>query len=218
MDSNTVEIGSFATLKVIRTRKDSALLDWNQPEPLPLPVDEQRGEVAKGDTVVVYVTTDDRVFSRPMASMRLENYFETDTSELKVNQKVEILLFDYSPLGFDAVIDNKYRGVLYHNEVFGEVDYGDRLTAYVKKVREDGKVDLMTQLRGTRGTTDLGQTILAELKARGGFLPLTDKSDPDEIYELFGVSKKKYKMAVGRLYKHENILIEPEGIRLVRGR
>lgn len=211
-----MEIGQFAALKVIRTRKDSALLDWNQAEPLPLPLEEQYGEVLKGDTVVVYITLDDRVFSRPMASMRLENYFQTDTSELKANQQVNILIFDHSQLGFDAVINNKYRGVLYHNEVFGEVDYGDSLTAYIKKVREDGKIDLMTQLRGTRGTTDLGKIILDEIRAHGGFLPITDKSDPEEIYDLFGVSKKKYKMAVGRLYKHEDILIEEDGIRLNR--
>ena len=106
--------------------------------------------------------------------------------------------------------------MLYHNEVFGDVQYGDSLTAYVKKVRHDGKVDLMGQLRGTRGTTDLGKLILAELEARGGFLPITDKSAPEEIYEIFGVSKKKYKMAVGRLYKHRDVVLEDDGVRLNR--
>lgn len=209
-----MQIGDFVCLEAIRTRKDGALLDWGRPEPLFLPVDEQAGEVAKGDWVVVYITTDDRVFERPMASMLLDDFFQRDTSELEANQQVEILIFDRGQLGYDAVINNKFRGILYHNEVFGEVEYGGVMTAYVKKVRDDGKVDLMGQLRGTRGTTDLGQVILEELKARGGFLPITDKSAPEEIYDLFGVSKKKYKMAVGRLFKHQDVIIEEDGVRL----
>lgn len=207
--------GEFAALKVVRTRKDAALLDWGGEEPLPLPLEEQRGEVARGDLVVVYITRDDRVFSRPMASMRLDDFFERDTAELAPNQKVDLLIFGESDLGFDAVIDNRYRGVLYHNEVFQDLDYGQRLSGYVKKIREDGKVDLMTQLRGTRGTTDLGRLIKEKLRENGGFLPLTDKSPPEEIYRLFGVSKKKYKMAVGRLYKHQDVALEPDGVRLV---
>ena len=209
-----MQVGDFAALKVVRTRKNSALLEWGQDEELPLPIQEQRGEVRKGDTVVVYITMDDRVYSRPMATMMLREHFERDTSALADNQEVQLLIFGSSAMGFDAVIDNKYRGVLYHNEVFGDLEYGDSLTGFVKKVREDGKIDLMTQLRGTRGTTDLGRVIKAELEARGGFLPLTDKSAPEEIYDIFGVSKKKFKMAVGRLYKHRDIILEPGGIRL----
>lgn len=211
-----MNVGDFATLIVERTRKDGALLDWGQPEPLSLPVEEQRGELAKGDRVVVYITRDDRTFARPMASMHLDDFFSRETHNLEVNQEVTIIVYGQSELGYDAVIDNKYRGILYHNEVFGDVFYGDTLTAYVKKVREDGKVDLMGQLRGTRGTTDLGRTIMEKLRESGGFLPLTDKSPPGEIYHLFGVSKKKFKMAVGRLYKHQDVVLTEEGIRLNR--
>ncbi len=213
-----MQVGDFAALKVVRQRKDGALLDWGQDELLPLPTEEQWGEVAKGDLVVVFITLDDRVYARPMASMRLAEFFHQDTEKLAQDQQVELLLFGESDLGFDAIIDNKYRGILYHNEVFQNVAYGDRLTGYVKKVRGDGKVDLMTQLRGTRGTTDLGRLILSELQSQGGFLPLTDKSDPEEIYDLFGVSKKKFKMAIGRLYKHRNIALEDDGIRLLKNR
>lgn len=213
-----MEIENFAVLEVARTRKDGALLDWGKVELLPLPTEEQYGTVGRGDRVVVYITLDDRVYARPMASMRLQEYFDPDTSALAVNQKVDLLIFGESELGYDAVIDNRYRGILYHNEVFQELQYGDHLAGYVKKVREDGKVDLMTQLRGTRGTTDLGMEILEELQAQGGFLPLTDKSPPEKIYETFGVSKKKFKMAVGRLYKHRNISLENNGIRLLKMR
>ena len=104
--------------------------------------------------------------------------------------------------------------MLYHNEVFGEPEVGHRIEGFVKKIREDGKIDLITQLRGTRGTTDLGTVIKEELRSQGGFLPLNDKSDPQEIYRLFGVSKKKFKMAIGRLFKHRDITIDEDGIRL----
>lgn len=213
-----MQVGHFAALRVARQRKDGALLDWGQDELLPLPTEEQRGQVAKGDLVVVYITLDDRVYARPMATMKFNEFFHKDSHKLVPEQKVDLLLFGESKLGFDSIIDNKYRGILYHNEVFGEVAVGDRLEGYVKKVRADGKVDLMTQLRGTRGTTDLGLLILQELESQGGFLPITDKSGPEEIYELFGVSKKKFKMAVGRLYKHRNIDLQEDGIRLLKGR
>lgn len=209
-----MKVGDFATLEVVRTRKDGVLLDWGQAEPLPLPLEEQRGEVGRGDRVVVYITRDDRVFDRPMATMRFDEFFSLETENLELNQKVELLIFGQSELGFDAIIDNTYRGILYHNEVFQDVFYGQSLTGYIKKVREDGKVDLMTQLRGTRGTTDLGRVIMDEIRDRGGFLPLTDKSDPEDIYQVFGVSKKKFKMAVGRLYKHRDIILDEDGIRL----
>lgn len=209
-----MDIGQFATLTVARTRKDGALLDWGKQELLPLPVEEQRFEVRKGDTVVVYITTDDRVFERPMATMKWEDFLEHNPDELELNQKVELLIAGVSELGFDAIINQKHRGILYHNEVFGDLEIGQTTEGYVKKIREDGKIDLITQLRGTRGTTDLGKVIKDELRSRGGFLPLNDKSDPVEIYDLFGVSKKKFKMAIGRLYKHRDITIDEDGIRL----
>jgi len=209
-----MQVGEFATLKVARTRKDGALLEWNQPELLFLPAEEQRGEVSRGDEVVVFITLDDREYARPMASMQLDDFFSRDTSNLSQNQKVELIVFGESHMGFDAVIDRKYRGILYHNEVFQDLRYGDSLTGYVKKIREDGKIDLMTQLRGTRGTTDLGQIILEELRSRDGFLALTDKSDPEEIYDIFGVSKKKFKMALGRLFKHRDVTLHDDGVRL----
>jgi uncharacterized protein len=211
-----MQVGEFATLKVARTRKDGALLDWDQPEQLFLPSEEQLGEVSRGDVVVVFITLDDREYARPMASMRLDDFFHSDTSSLTQNQKVELILFGESPMGFDAIIDRKYRGILYHNEVFQDLFHGQTVTGYVKKIRDDGKIDLMTQLRGTRGTTDLGQLILEELRSRHGFLPLTDKSDPDDIYDIFGVSKKKFKMALGRLYKHRDVTLHDDGIRLAR--
>ena len=209
-----MDMDQFATLKVARTRKDGAMLEWGQPELLHLPAEEQRYEVRKGDMVLVYITTDDRVFERPMASMMWERYIDHDPDELDLNQKVELLIAGEGQMGYDAIIDEKHRGILYYNEVFQDLEIGQRTTGYIKKIREDGKIDLITQLRGTRGTTDLGKVIKEELRANGGFLPLNDKSDPEDIYELFGVSKKKFKMAIGRLFKHRDITIDENGIRL----
>lgn len=204
-------VGDFATLTVTSVRDDGAFLDWGRPRPLFLPWREQRGRVFEGDEVVVYITTDRR--QSPMASMKVRDFLKHDSSQLEQNQKVELLLFGESDMGFEAIIDDRHLGILYHNEVFANLEVGDRVTGYVKKIREDGKVDLMSQLRGTSGTPELAEIILDELQARGGFLPVNDKSAPEDIYDLFGVSKKKFKMALGGLYKARQITFEEDGIR-----
>lgn len=206
-------VGDFASLKVRTISRDGALLDWGRSRDLLLPRDEQSGRVFEGDEVVVYITQDRR--QSPIATMRVREYLEHDPSQLEPNQQVELLVFGVSGLGFDCIIDHKHLGVLYHNEVFSEIGYGSRLTGYVKKVRDDGKVDLMTQLRGIDGTPDLARQILDNLEANGGFLGLTDKSAPEEIYARFGASKKKFKIAIGDLYKHRKVSLHEDGIRLL---
>ena len=117
-------------------------------------------------------------------------------------------------LGYKAIINGKHLGILYKNEVFQDLRYSDQVTGFIKKVRDDGKVDLILQAFGSKGAVDLGQKILDLLKEKGGFLALTDKTPPDTIYELFGVSKKKYKMALGGIYKKKLITIDEKGITL----
>ena len=206
-------VGDFASLEVRGISRDGALLDWGRSRDLLLPREEQIGRVFEGDAVVVYITQDRR--QSPMATMRVREHLEHDPSELEPNQRVDLLVFGVSGLGFDCIIDQKHLGVLYHNEVFSEIACGSRLTGYVKKIRDDGKIDLMTQLRGIDGTPDLAENILRELKSMDGFLALTDKSEPEEIYSRFGVSKKKFKVALGDLYKRRKVSLDEDGIRLL---
>ena len=208
-----MDVGEYGTLEVVTKRRDGLLLDWGKPQPLFMPDEEVRGGFEVGDWLVVFVTLDK--WGSPQATMRLRDYLNHDASLLKRNQKVELIVFGESDLGFDCIVEQEHRGILYHNEVFQDLSYGSIITGYVKKIRDDGKVDLMTQLRGTKGSSELGERILEEMRENDGFLPLNDKSSPTVIYDLFGVSKKKFKMAIGGLFKKRKISIDPDGIRIV---
>lgn len=149
-----------------------------------------------------------------MASMRWDNFLEHDSSLLAQDQEVDLLVAEETDIGFKAIINSEHEGMLYHNEIFQPVSYGQRLTGFIKKVREDGKVDLILSPTGTKGTQGLAQRILEEVETRGGFLPLSEKGDPEDIYDLFGASKKKYKMALGDLYKRRKVTLHDDGVRL----
>lgn len=208
-----MQVGDFVTLKVAAIEQHGAYLDWGKPKQLLLPRQEQTGQVASGKTVVVFITEDRS--GRPMGSMRLENFLEHDPSQLEVDQQVDLLIIDETDIGFKAIIDSEHLGILYHNEIFQPLHYGQRITGYIKKIRDDGKVDLILSPTGTKGTSSLADRILHEVRSRDGFLPLPEKCEPEAVYELFGVSKKKYKMALGDLYKNRKITLHDDGVRLV---
>lgn len=208
-----MSIGEFTQLKIIRQNDNGFILYWDVTQNLLLPWEEKVGEISIGDEVVVFITEDEQKI--PMASMRLRDFLNGNPTQLMSNQQVELLVVGESPLGFECIIDQKYLGILYHNEVFQALSYGSKLTGFVKKVRDDGKVDLMSQLQGTRGTPRLSQKILDRLETADGFLALNDKSDPGDIHDAFGVSKKKFKIALGALYKKRLITIAGDGIRLL---
>lgn len=207
------KVGEFAILRVVSLEPVGAFLDWGLPKDLFLPFREQTRELQIGHEIIVYIYTDNT--GRSASSMRIEKFLDKDTSVYRVEQKVELLIFGQTDLGYKAIINGKHLGMLYKNEVFQDIRYADQLTGYIKKVREDGKIDLILQPFGSKGADDLGQKILDLLKEKGGFLPLTEKTPPDTIYELFGVSKKKYKMALGGIYKKKLITIESDGIKLI---
>lgn len=207
-----MDVGDFATLRVASLEEHGAYLEWGKPKQLLLPKQEQRGRPRVNDRVVVFITQDRS--ERPMASMRLENFLEHDPSQLSEGQRVDLLIIDETDLGYKALIDSEHLGMLYFSEVFRQLEYGQRVTGYIKKIRPDGKVDLILTPTGTQGTSALADRILHEVESRGGFLPLSEKGDPEEIYELFEVSKKKYKMALGDLYKRRLVTLHHDGVRL----
>ena len=135
--------------------------------------------------------------------------------EFREGQPVELVIGDRTEIGYSALINNSQWGMLYRNEVFQELRKGQRIAGFIKKVREDGKIDLCLQKPGPEKVDEAAEKIIARLKAQDGFIPITDKSPPEIIYGLFGASKKTYKKAIGALYKKKLVLIENEGIRLV---
>ena len=205
-------VGRFAKLKVLATQRIGAYLDWGRPEELFLPFREQVELVEVGEEIVVFIYLDE--FERPLATMHLDGHVDLDTSSLQPRQKVDLLLVSETKIGYQAIIDLRWIGVLYKSEVFQQLDYGVEITGYVKHIRDDRKVDLILQRPGIGGATDLGKQILDKLRASGGFLAITDKTTPEMIYATFAVSKKKFKEAVGGLFKRQQISIDPDGIRV----
>lgn len=133
----------------------------------------------------------------------------------KPGEKVALVILRETDLGFVAKINGSDEGLLYHDEIFESLDIGQLLDGYIKKVRPDGGIDLLLQAFGNFGSSELGERIVEILKKNNGYLPLNATSDPEKIYRTFGVSKKKFKMAIGGLYKKRIIKITDEGMELI---
>jgi predicted RNA-binding protein (virulence factor B family) len=204
-------LGDFALLQVVDIQEIGSFLDIGLDKDLFLPKSEQTRPISIGQKVLVHIYLDRE--QRMTASMRLDSFISVDPPEYQDYEKVDLIIAAETDLGFKAIINNKHWGVLYFSEVFQELKYGQRLKGHIKKIREDGKIDLILQAPGHQAAQkDIGDAILQKLDEAKGFLPITDKSTAEVIYELFGVSKKKFKIALGGLYKKKLIKIEPKGI------
>lgn len=209
---NTVEL-----LKVIDTNRVGAFLDWGLPKDLLVPFSEQQHPMKEGESYMVYVFHDHNT-DRILASSKLNRYFDEEPEGLEEKQAVDLQISDKTELGYKAIIDNQYLGLIFHGDAFRPLAIGERLPGYIKAIREDGKVDLIISQHSPQGDNSLENQIMAHLKASGGESDLTDKSDPDRIYRQFKVSKKKYKNALGALYKRKLIVITREKISLVHAK
>ena len=212
MNERLPEIGDFVLLKVAAIEPMGAFLAWGRPKDLFLPFSEQLRDLKVGYEVVVHIYLDKA--DRPTATMRIEKYLEKTISEFEPNDEVEALLYSQSDLGYKVVVNGRYQGVLFKNEVFKTLNYGDTTKAFVKKNREDGKLDLILQRLGIESKDDITPMILKKLEENGGFLAVNDKSSAEIIHKLFGVSRKKFKMALGGLYKKRMLTVSADGIRL----
>jgi len=208
-------VGEFAFLKVVAVNPVGAFLDWGLPKDLLVPFSEQKQRMEEGKSYIVFIYLDDRT-GRIVASPKLNKFLDKQPVEFQEGQGVELLIYDQTEMGYKAIIDNSSRGVLYKNEVFQPLIKGRRITGFIKKVRADGKIDLCLQKPGYENIDGISEKIIEKLKARGGFIAVNDKSSPEIIYGLFGVSKKTYKKAIGALYKKRLIDIESSGITLVK--
>lgn len=208
------QVGEFAYLQVKQTTRLGAFLDWGLQKDLFVPFIEQEGRMQANHWYTVYVYIDP-LTDRITASARIDNRVETENIDLKPNQEVDLLVASQSPLGYNVIIDQKYLGLVYENEVFKNLKLGDRPKGYIKQIREDNKIDVSLQKQGYANVEPNAQLILDKLKSAEGFLPLNDKSSPEEISSELEMSKKTFKKAIGGLYKQKLISIENDGIRLV---
>jgi predicted RNA-binding protein (virulence factor B family) len=208
-------VGEFATLKVVAVHPDvGAFLDWGLPKDLLLPFREQVGPVRPGQRVVVYIDLDQKT-NRVVASARLNRFLRKDTPPFRKGEKVQVLIANRTPLGYNTIVENAYGGLLYHDTLPGPLEGGQRLEAFVREVRPDGKLDLSLEMLGYKKVASLTEQILDALERNGGRLAYDDESSPEAIRENFGVSKKAFKQALGNLYKHRRIEFEHPGIRLL---
>ncbi len=208
-----IMMGQIASLMVTAVQQVGAFLDWGLQKDLFLPFAEQTRNIRIGQKVVVALYLDNT--DRLAASMRLSEYVDKDTSSFKEGQAVQLLIVGETDLGWKAIVDGRCAGVLYANEIFQQLAPGMSLPGFIKKVRDDGKLDLSLTRLGHEAGDDIAPMILKKLKANGGYLEINDKTSPELIYEWFGVSKKKYKIALGGLYKKRLITVSEDGIRLV---
>jgi predicted RNA-binding protein (virulence factor B family) len=146
--------------------------------------------------------------------MRLDRYISKEPANYTEGQQVDLFIAAETDLGFKAIINGQHWGMLYANEVFERLVHGQKLKGFIKLIRPDGKIDLGLQKQGHKSSEDIGPLILERLREEGGHLPINDKTSADLIYEMFGVSKKKYKMALGDLYKKRIITVKDDGIYL----
>ena len=208
-----VQVGEFAQLKVAALESVGAFLDWGMPKDLFLPYSEQTRPLKLGQSLVVFVYLDKS--DRISATMRWEKHVDKTEKKYEVGNQVDLFIAARTDMGFKAVINNEHSGILYSNEIFRPLHIGEKTKGYIKNIREDGKIDLNLEALGNKGSADIGEKILERLRQNKGFLPIDDKTSAELIYDWFGVSKKKYKMALGGLYKKRLITIHDDGIRLV---
>ena len=213
-DRPLLQAGEFAFLSTVPVTDDGAFMDWGLLNDLYIPPREQQTPLCPGLRALVHAMVD-RVNGRMIGSTRIDRYLADSAPGYRIGSPVALLIREETGLGYKAIVDNRCGGVLYRDEVFRPLKPGERLPGYIKKVREDGKLDLTLREPGFARVGGIREAILEALRQNEGFLPMTDKSPPEEIRRRFGESKKSFKMAIGTLYREKTIALEPNGIRLL---
>jgi predicted RNA-binding protein (virulence factor B family) len=209
-----ISVGEFAVLKVVSVTTIGAFLDWGLPKDLFVSFNEQKDLMQEGQEYLVHAYYDEKS-NRIAASSKIDKFYEIKHHDYINEQKVDLIIGTETELGFKAIVDRKYWGVLYRNEIFQKLNYAQQIKGYIKKVRTDGKLDLCLDKPGPQKVDSVSQAVLDKLNENDGFIEITDKSSPELISKMFGVSKKTYKKAIGALYKRKHIILEKNGIRLI---
>ncbi len=209
-----IKLHEFALLKTTSVENVGAFMDWGLEKELMVPFKEQRQNMEEGRWYVVYLDIDEKT-DRLYATNKIEKRLQNEDLTVEQGDEIDLLVYTKSELGYSLIINNKHKGLVFDNEVFKELNIGDKLKGYVKEIREDNKIDVSLAPVGYSNYNDVNANmILDKLNQNEGFIGINDKSSPHEIYDEFGISKKAFKKAVGALYKNRDLLIESKGIRL----
>lgn len=209
-----IELNNFGYLRCTTVAKMGAFLDWGLEKELFVPFAQQARPMKVGSWYLVYMYLDEKT-NRLAATSKTMKYLNNDTLTVKKFDKVEILISHITERGANAIVNGKHKGLIYKEDIFEDIRTGDKLEGWVKKIRPDGKLDIVLQEEGYRSIEPNAQYIYEELKANDGFLALHDKSAPEDIQSQLGLSKKSFKKAVGNLYKDGKIVIQEDGLHLV---
>lgn len=207
------KVGDIAYLEVKDTNRYGAFLDWGLEKDLLVPFAEQKVKMVAGNEYFVKVYFDEES-KRVVATSKINRHLLREVSDLEEGEEVDLLVYKFTELGASVIINNKYLGVVYKNDIFVKLDVSDRLKGYISKIREDGKIDVSIRKRGFEKLLDSKDVIMQKLQEENGFLPLTDKSSPQIIEKTLEMSKGAFKKAIGMLYKQRRIEITDEGIKL----
>lgn len=205
---------TFAFLEVKQVNNIGAFLDWGMDKDLLVPFREQAHQMEEGKSYVVFVYEDEQS-NRLIASSKLSRFIERENINLQEGDVVDLLVYSKTALGFNAIINDLYSGLIYANEVFENIRIGDRLKGYVKTIRADKKIDLSLQKSGYELMDDAKWKIMNLLKNENGFLALHDNSSPEEVKAKLQMSKKAFKKAIGSLYKDKLVTLTDKGVQLI---
>lgn len=208
------KVGDFAYLEAKWVNEYGAFLGWGLMKDLFCPFREQKKKMQLGESYIVHVHIDEESY-RIVASAKVDRYLSKEPCPYKTGEEVDLLVWQKTELGFKVIINNQYAGLIYSDQVFSYIHTGDRLKGYIQTVRPDGKIDVTLQKNGRQQTLDFSSTLLDYIKEHNGICPFGDKSEAEDIYREFQVSKKVFKKAVGDLYKKKIITVSPLELKLV---
>ena len=206
-------LNDFGYLHCSDVNEFGAFMDWGVQKQLFVPFKEQARPMKVGNWYIVYLSMDEQT-NRLVGSSKTNKYLNNDTVTLQKFDEIAIMVTHITDLGANVIVNGKHKGLIYINDIFEDIRTGDTMQAFVKSVRDDNKIDVVLQSPGYRSIEPNANFILEELKAAGGFMALHDKSEPQDIKNELGMSKKSFKKAIGTLYKDKQILIKTDGIEL----
>jgi predicted RNA-binding protein (virulence factor B family) len=209
-----VTLNQFAYLHCADVNKFGAFMDWGLEKQLFVPFKEQARPMKAGNWYIVHLYLDEKT-NRLVGSSKSNQFLQNDQLTVKQFDEVDILVTHLTEKGANVIINGIHKGLIYRDDIFEDIRTGDSIKAYIMKIRNDRKIDVVLQTPGYRSIEPNAQYVLDELRSAGGFLPFHDKSSPDEIKNGLGISKKSFKKAIGHLFKNKQILIKDDGIELI---
>jgi len=207
-------VGDFVKLKAVSITPQGAFLDWGLMKDLFVPKSQQITGMRPNGEYLVKIYRDEQT-GRAAATERVEQFLSNDALTVKEGDEVDLVVLRRTDIGYLVIINNQHTGVLHMNEVFRTIGTGDKFRGFIKKITPDNKIDIVAGKKGYGRVEDESEKILRLLKENDGYLPYNDKSDPEDIYVFFGMSKKTFKMTTGNLYKQRKISFEQAGIKLI---